>query len=417
MEEAERAAERIASAARAAAGLIIAAGLTAALLLVTEAERDVVVPRVLIALGIMAGFTALAAISLLVSRTSTFRPWLAYLFVFGDGLLILIALHEGMFQSGHPGTLVFAQPPAWLIPIAIAIQAVRFRTGPLIFAAVLFLVELALLVAFAGTVTFSAKPSPDMGTLFSVPADAIRGLMLAIASTVLVVSVRSKRDILIRGLSAVQREAALSRFLPPEVFKRIRGERASQALAEQRTLAILFIDLTGFTHESETAEPAVVAGWLAEFRERMNRLIGDNGGFVDKFIGDAVMAIFGYECDAETAAAQALRVVEGIPAAMADWQASDPSAPAFRAAVGGALGPVFVGVIGGGDRREFTVVGDAVNVAARLEGFAKEHKASAALGFDLVAAAGQGDRLAATAKELPVRGRREPVRVCLIPRE
>lgn len=415
VEEAERDAERIASFARAAAGLIIAIGLVGALAFASEDQRHTVLPRILIALGIMAGFVALAAVSLLVSRTTRFRPLLAYLFVLGDGLLVLTALHAGMDFSGHPGPLVFAQPPAWLIPIVIAIQAVRFRSGPLIFATLLFLIGLAVLIPFAGSTTATAVQPNTMGTLFSVPADVIRGLMLAITATVLVVSVRSKRDILLRGLHTARREAALSRFLPIEVSKRLGRISGPGAHAEQRVLAILFIDLIGFTRASETAEPAVVAGWLAEFRERVNTLVTANGGFVDKFIGDGVMAIFGYECDAETAAAQACRVVDGLPAAMADWQASDPSAPDFKAAARGALGPVFVGVIGAGNRREFTVIGDTVNVAARLEGFAKENKALAALTHDLVNSAGFVEQFRTKAEDLAIRGRREPVRACLVP--
>ncbi|MEJ8571320.1 adenylate/guanylate cyclase domain-containing protein [Microbaculum marinum] len=415
VEEAERDAERIASAARGAAGLIIATGLIAALAFVTDTNAQTVVPRVLTALAIMAGFVALAVISFAASRASTFRPQVAYLFVLGDALLILIALHEGMYFSSHPGVLVFAQPPAWLIPIAIAIQSVRFRTGPLILAAALYIILLAALVAFAGTLTYAALPAADMGTLYSVPADAIRGLMIAITATVLVVSVRSKRDILIRGLQTARREAELKLFLPEPVSRRV-SAAAGKPLAEQMTLAILFIDLQGFTRESEKVVPAEIAGWLAEFRDRVNALVLASGGFVDKFIGDGIMAIFGYESDPDAAARQVFVVLDGLPAAMRDWQAANPAAPRFNIAVGGALGPVFVGVVGSGDRREFTVIGDTVNVAARLEAFAKERSTLAAITFETARHAGVADRFEADAEQLEVRGRREPLLVCLVPR-
>ncbi len=414
-EEAERAAERIASFARAAAGLILATGLTAAIAFIADAERDTVLPRVLMAIGIMAGFVTLAAVSFLASRTQRYHPMLAYLFVLGDALIILVALHEGMRYSGHQGQFVFAQPPVWLIPIAIAIQSVRFRTGPLILAATLFLAVLAGLVLFAGTLSATTHPSSDMVALFSVPSDAIRGLMLAIASTVLVVSVRSKRDILLKGMNTARREAELSRFLPAEVSRTL-GRSAASPLAGQRVLAILFLDLTGFTRESERVEPAVVAGWLAEFRDRTHALIRDNGGFVDKFIGDGVMAIFGYRCEPATAARQALAVVEALPATMAGWRTADPSAPAFQVAAGGSMGPVFVGVIGAGRRREFTVVGDAVNVAARLEGFAKENDALAALNLTLVEAARGKGNVPGDVRQATIRGHSEPVDVCVIGR-
>ena len=84
--------------------------------------------------------------------------------------------------------------------------------------------------------------------------------------------------------------------------------------------------------------------------------------------------------------------------------------------MGGARGPVFVGVIGAGDRREFTVIGDTVNVAARLEGFAKESRALAALTHDLVENAGVSERYGNAPQDLPIRGRHDPVRACLVPR-
>jgi len=414
--DAERAAERIASIARAAAGLIIAASLMAALFLVPASERVAVGPRVVVAIGIMFGFVVLAAISLIVSRRRLYRPILAYLFVLGDGLLIMLALYAGMHLSGHAGPLVFAQPPAWLIPIAISIQAVRFRSGPLIFAASLLLVEIAVLIAFSGPVTATAEATVEIARLFSVPADAVRGLMLAIAAAALIYSVRSKRDILIRGLSAARREAAMSRFLPPEVSRRLGHSDSARDLADEREIAVLFIDLIGFTRQSEKADPAAIAGWLSAFRTRLNALITQNGGFVDKFIGDSVMAIFGYESPPEEAAAQACRVVEAVPAALTEWQASDPATPVFQAAIGGAFGPAFVGVIDAGDRREFTVIGDTVNTAARLEVFAKETGVFAALGQQLVRRGGYEDNFGADARDFPIRGREEPVRTVLVKR-
>jgi len=416
VEDAERDAERIAAIARAAAGLMLATGLTIALAFAPEAERQIIFPRLLLAMSVMGGFLIVAAISFAASRATHYRPWLAYLLVACDALLIAAALQEGLRLSAHPGPYVFAQPGIWLIPIAIAIQAIRFRAGPLVFAAVLFVVVVGSLVLAGGVGSLPPQRGDELIALFTVPPDAIRSLMLVISTAVLVVSVRSKREILLRGLRTARREAEMQRFLPAEVTEKLGASASEEALAGQSVLAILFIDLVGFTRASEQVEPATVAGWLAEFRDRMNALIRAHGGFVDKFIGDGIMAIFGYESDPETAARQAVAVAEEIPAAMADWRAANPSAPDFRAAVGGAMGPVFVGVVGAGDRREFTVVGDAVNVASRLEGFAKDRNALAALGFELADRAGLSERFEATAEDLAVRGRREPMRVCLIPR-
>jgi len=427
VEDAEHDAERIAAFARIATGVIIAAGVLTALSFVPENDELRLVERLILALGIMAGFVVLAALSYLASRADRYRPHRAYVFVVADVALITVALAAGLHFAGQPGLYVFAQPPVWLIPIVIAMQAIRFRSGPLVLAAILFALSLLAIMLFLDDP--AAQPAGagggEMPAMFSFPPDAIRTLMLMIMATVLVISVRSKRDILLKGLQTARREAELQRFLPPEVSRDLAaaqngiaegGGAEGQALARQRVLAILFIDLVGFTRASEGTDPAIVAGWLAGFREAVNRAVQTNGGFVDKFIGDGIMAVFGYSSAPETAARQAIAVIDALPGLVADWQAGDPSVPDFQVAAGGAIGPVFVGVVGSGDRREFTVIGDAVNVAARLEGFAKERKALAAFGMELAEQAGLAERFAETSEELVVRGRQEAMRVGVVAR-
>ena len=429
VEDAERDAERIAAFARIATGVIIAAGVLTALSFIPDDDRYQLVERLILALGIMAGFVVLAVLSYLTSRARRFRPRLAYVFVVADVALITVALAEGLRFAGQHGLYVFAQPPVWLIPIVIAMQAIRFRSGPIILAAVLFAVSLIGIMLLGGRLgDLHADTSGSealMTAFFSFPPDAIRTLMLMIMATVLVISVRSKRDILLKGLQTARREAELQRFLPPEVSRDLAaaqdegptgGGAEGQALARQRVLAILFIDLIGFTRASEGTDPAIVAGWLAGFREAVNRAVQANGGFVDKFIGDGIMAVFGYTSDPPTAARQAIAVIDALPGIVADWKAGDPSVPDFQVAAGGTIGPVFVGVVGSGDRREFTVIGDAVNVAARLEGFAKERKALAAVSMDLAEQAGLAARFAETSEDLAIRGRQEPMRVGVVAR-
>lgn len=380
-----------------------------------EAEADYLLPRLAIALSVMAGFLMLAGLSWLAAKSWIYRPWVAYVFVTGDAVLIGYALQQGLLLAGHPGPWLYAEPAAWLMPIVIAIQSVRFRSGPVVFSGVLFLLLALGMMMFGGASGAPAVvPDDKLTGLLSLPPDIMRVLMLAVASAVLVVSVRSKRDILVRGLGTAERAAALKRFLPDEVSRALARADGSGAPAGQQVLAIVFIDLVGFTSASEGVPPGEVARWLADFRDRIAALVRTNGGFVDKFIGDGVLAIFGYGGEAGAASRQALDVVRALPAAMAGWQAADPTVPAFRAVAGAALGPVFVGIVGSGERREFTVIGDAVNLASRLEGLAKERGAAAALSADLVEGAGTAGALAAEEATLTVRGRAAPVRVHLL---
>ena len=175
----------------------------------------------------------------------------------------------------------------------LAIQAIRFRDGPLIFSAVLYVIELAAIL-------FMGAPRPDdpgalnaLVMIHDTPPDAVRILMLAVAAAVLVFAVRNKRDILARGIGAARREAELNRFLPSEVSRSLESQMTTPA--EQRELAVLFIDLVGFTRAAEQADPPDIASWLASYRDRVGAVVRAQGGFIDKFIGDGVMVIFGYE--------------------------------------------------------------------------------------------------------------------------
>ena len=243
--------------------------------------------------------------------------------------------------------------------------------------------------------------------VLDVPPDAVRILMLAVASAVLVFAIRNKRSILTRGIGAARREAEVNRFLPPEVSRSL---DMTAEPAEQRELAVLFVDLVGFTRAAEQANPQDIARWLASYRDRVDTVIRAQGGFIDKFIGDGVMAIFGYEADANAAARSAMGAIPALAAAIGEWQRTEPQAPQFEFAIGGALGPVFVGVIGAGEWREFTVIGDAVNVAARLEGIAKEQGVLAALSRELVSAAGATTTEVSELGPVELRGRAGPLR-------
>ncbi|TCT04172.1 class 3 adenylate cyclase [Tepidamorphus gemmatus] len=420
VEAAERDAERIAALARAAGALILGGGLLAAAAIVPEAEAGYLLPRLALGLATVVGFLALAGLSWLVSRSSVYRPWVAYLFVACDALLIGFALQQGLQLAGHPGPWVYAEPATWLMPIIIAIQSVRFRSGPVVFAGALLLLVVLGLMAFGGADRDPVASQNDRLTgLLSWPPDVMRVLMLAVAAAVLAISVRSKRDILVRGLGTARREAELKRFLPDEVSRALARADGAGAPAGQQTLAIVFIDLIGFTAASEGVAPGEVARWLAGFRERIAALVRAKGGFVDKFIGDGVLAIFGYAGAADDqlrrGARQALATVADLPAMMAAWQADDPAVPTFRAVAGAALGPVFVGIVGSGERREFTVVGDAVNLASRLEGLAKQRGAGAALAAELVEQSGVAVPQSWGSETLAVRGRAAPVRVHLVP--
>lgn len=187
---------------------------------------------------------------------------------------------------------------------------------------------------------------------------------------------------------SAQRATALglfSRYLPRAVAEDL-WEKREEILSEtgrptpRRLVAtVLFSDIEGFTTVSERLEPARLAAWLDEYLNAMAGEVARAGGVVDKFVGDAVMAVFGVPIahetvpeqrrDARAAVECALAMRGALEGLNAKWKAE--GLPEVRVRAGIHTGAVVAGSFGNAERLEYTVIGDTVNVASRLEGFDK----------------------------------------------
>jgi class 3 adenylate cyclase len=169
-------------------------------------------------------------------------------------------------------------------------------------------------------------------------------------------------------------EANLSRFLPATVAARIAEGGQSLALGgERRVVSVVFADVTAFTPFVESAPPERVVAFLNELFGVMTEVVFRHEGTVDKFIGDAVMAVFGAPTAQHDHAARAVACAEDlhrfVESSAERWKARYGIEP--RLAVGIGAGEALVGNLGSEARMEYTCVGDTVNVAARLEALAR----------------------------------------------
>jgi len=167
-----------------------------------------------------------------------------------------------------------------------------------------------------------------------------------------------------------------SRYVSRDVYEQLLRDPALARLGGgRRRMSVLFADIRGFTSVSERGEPEVIVGQLNEYFSRMVPIVFAHRGTVDKFVGDLIMALFGAPLDddrhAEHAVETAIAMVCELRRLNTDWEARGQ--PALDIGVGINTGDMVAGNIGAETIMSYTVIGDNVNLASRLESLNKEY--------------------------------------------
>jgi class 3 adenylate cyclase len=173
---------------------------------------------------------------------------------------------------------------------------------------------------------------------------------------------------------------AIDKFVPKEFIKRIAPdglEFLKFGKADTDFISILFCDIRSFTSLSEKMSPQELVDFLNDFFKRMTEPISNNKGFVDKFIGDGVMALFSIPeepnaADALNSVIAAISMQQQIDSFNKDNKMAEEKR--LRIGIGIHSGPVIIGTVGSEERMESTVTGDTVNLASRLEGLTKFYR-------------------------------------------
>lgn len=388
-------AERLIGWAQLAVGLIW----STLYLLAPQASEAQAFQPVPFALALYLGFTA-------------FRLWLTYrgrppgwflaLSVVVDMALLLGLIWSFHLQYRQPAAFYLKAPTLLYVFIFIGLRALRFQASYVLLAGFAAAAGWLLLVWYA----VATHPLPGMGitrnfALYMMANTILLGaefdkvITILLTTAILAVAIVRARRFLVAAVAEGAARTDLSRFFAPEVAASITGAERPFAPGEgaSRQAAALFCDVRGFTGLAMRMSPNALMALLAEYQGRICAAIQANGGSIDKFLGDGVLATFGAARPSETFAADALRALEAALQAAEAWaeerraQGLEPLRVGFAVAAG----PVVFGAVGDPNRLELTVIGDPVNLAAKLEKHTKVEGAPALTTAETLSlAAGQG---------------------------
>jgi adenylate cyclase len=202
----------------------------------------------------------------------------------------------------------------------------------------------------------------------------------------------------------------------PVVEQLVQSGKEPDLGGEARQVTVLFLDIHRFTAMSERLHPHEVMELLNTFFSRVCEPVWQEGGTVDKFMGDAVMAVFGSPLDLPDHARRALAAALGMAQVVREFDVwmgrrfPKRGLPRFSAGIGLHTGEAVVGNLGSPRHMDFTAIGDTVNTAARLEGVSKDLAWTIAASQATVEAAGPGV-ITGRSQEVQIKGRESPVSV------
>lgn len=330
----------------------------------------------------LAIYLVLTVIRLAWAHRSRLPGWSLAISVVIDITLLMVLIWSFHLQYQQPASFYLKAPTLLYVFIFIALRALRFEARYVLLAGVVAAAGWGAMILYVVFV----DPSDTMVTrnyvtyltsnaiLLGAEFDKIISILLV--TGIIAVALQRAKGLLVQAVAEQTAARELSRFFDPEIAAKIKGseQEIRAGTGELRDAAILNLDMRGFTKLVGQASADEVIGLLAEYQAQMVPVIQNHGGTIDKFLGDGIMATFGAAVPSTTYAADSLAALDEALGVARDWQAGRAAAGRPCPAVNGAVatGRILFGAVGDENRLEYTVIGDAVNLSAKLEKANKE---------------------------------------------
>ena len=316
---------------------------------------------------------------------------------------VVIALHMG--NMGAVQGLAFVGPLLYFVFIILSTLRLEFWLST--FTGFVAAVELLALGLFHPAAS-AAAGEPMLGLAFLIPRSAI---ILACGVIAGAVGTQLRRQFEASLVAATARDHITNLFgqhVSPQVVERLLHS-GSTAGGDTKQVAVMFVDIRGFTAAARMRSPQEVVDRLDAAFAVLVEIVDRNGGIVNKFLGDGFLALFGAPFDDPEAAQRAVTAAREMLAAIEQHNVGN--AWPLRIGIGIHLGDVVAGSVGSPRRKEYTVIGDTVNFASRIEGLNKEFGSQLLISDAVHQAVDNADAGAVSLGDVPVRGYDQPVKV------
>ncbi|MCK5363275.1 MAG: adenylate/guanylate cyclase domain-containing protein, partial [Gammaproteobacteria bacterium] len=328
---------------------------------------------------VLAGYVLFTLARLNLAYRRRLPNWLLYASVVMDMALLLALIWTFHLKYDQPASFYLKVPTLLYVFIFIALRALRFEVRYVLIAGGVAALGWLLMVLYVVTI----DPDNPMITrnyveymtsnsvLLGAEFDKVISILMVTA--ILAVAIARARRLLVESVVESSAARELSKFVPDEVARQAKAgeERMQAGQGEVREATILFTDIEGFTTISETMTPTELITTLNDYFAVVTKPIVEHGGVINQFQGDAILATFNLPETLPDHAAQAVRAALAMQAALRDRHFGDGIA--LRSRVGINSGEIVGGLVGTGDRLGYTVHGDEVNLAARLEQLNKDY--------------------------------------------
>ena len=334
----------------------------------------------------LTGYFFLNLIGLIWAVGRGLPNWSVYISIIFDIGVLMVLIWSFHIQYQQPASFYLKTPTMLYVFIFIALRALRFEARFVLAAGAAAAAGWLALVGYAiysnPDDTMITKNYIEYLTTNSVllGAEFDKVISILIVSVIIGLALSRAHKLMVLATSEGLAAQDMSRFFDQSVADQIRNAETASAAGEglRRNAAILYVDIRGFTPMAANLDPGLVLKLLTNYQEKMVPIVQKNGGVIDKFLGDGIMATFGASKESETYAADALRTIDEILEEAANWHGDDvlDAIAGARINAAAAAGPIVFGVLGNETRLEYTVIGAPVNLAAKLE---KHNKESGAL--------------------------------------